>query len=258
LIVTPGRTLRWAFLLSAVAVASALRPLTVPTGTQIVQSMHDKYAGKWFKTLTFVQKTTRQKDGKDTVQTWYESASLPGRLRIDVGNPSEGNGVLYRHDSTYQMTSGSVDKAVAGGNPLLPLLFDVYVVPVSQTIADVQNALKIDLSKVRQSTWDGRPVYIIGADSGNERAPQVWIDTERLVVLRQIFALGSDSSPTYIDGQLKQYRPIGKSWIAPQCEFYIAGKLLQREDYTDIKADVPLSEALFDPAQWKTAPHWLH
>jgi hypothetical protein len=255
---TPGRLLRWASLLSAVAVASALRPLTVPTGTQIVQSMHDKYAGKWFKTLTFVQKTTRQKDGKDTVQTWYESASLPGRLRIDVGNPSEGNGVLYRHDSTYRVTSGSVDKAVAGGNPLLPLLFDVYVVPVSQTLADVQNTLKIDLSKVRQSTWDGRPVYIIGADSGNEHAPQVWIDTERLVVLRQIFAFGSDSSPTYIDGQLKQYRPIGKSWIAPQCEFYIAGKLLQREDYTEIKADVPLSEALFDPAQWKTAPHWLH
>ena len=67
-----------------------------------------------------------------------------------------------------------------------------------------------------------------------------------------------DSNPRYIDAQLKQYRPIGKSWIAPQCEFYIAGTLLQREDYTDIKADVPLSEALFDPAQWKTAPHWLH
>ena len=256
---TPARVMRWASVLSAAVIVSAWRPLTIPTGAEIVRSMHDKYAGKWFKTLTFVQQTTRQtKDGKDTVETWYEAASLPGRLRIDVGKPSEGNGVLYRHDSTNQMTSGSLDKAAAGGNPLLPLLFDVYVVPVNQTIADVQNTLKIDLSKVRQSTWDGRPVYIIGADSGNEHAPQVWIDTERLVVLRQIFAFGSDSSPTYIDGQLKQYRPIGKSWIAPQCEFYIAGKLLQREDYTEIKADVPLSEALFDPAQWKTAPHWLH
>jgi hypothetical protein len=255
---TPARTLRWASLLGAVAVASAWHPLTIPTGAEIVQSMHDKYAGKWFKTLTFVQQTTRQtKDGKDTVQTWYEAASLPGRLRIDVGKPSEGNGVLYRHDSTYQMTAGSLDKAAAGGNPLLPLLFDVYVAPVNQTLADVKNELKIDLSKVTQSTWDGRPVYIIGADSGNDHAPQVWIDTERLVVLRQIFVIG-DSNPRYIDSQLKQYRPIGKSWIAPRCEFYIAGKLLQREDYSEIKADVPLSEALFDPAQWKTAPHWLH
>jgi outer membrane lipoprotein-sorting protein len=255
---TPARVMRWASLLSAVAIASAWRPLSVPTATEIVQSMHDKYAGKWFKTLTFVQKTTRQtKAGKDTVQTWYESASLPGRLRIDVGKPSEGNGVLYTHDSTYQMASGSLKQSVAGGNPLIPLLFDVYVVPVDRTIADVRNTLKIDLSKVSQSTWDGRPVYIVGANAGDEHAPQVWIDTERLVVLRQIFVVG-DTSKTYIDSQFKQYRQIGQSWIAPQCEFFIDGKLLQREEYTDIKADVPLSESLFDPAQWKTAPHWLH
>ena len=176
---TPARVLRWAPILASVAIASAWRPLTIPTGTQIVQSMHDKYAGKWFKTLTFVQKTTRKtKDGRDTIATWYESASLPGRLRIDIGKPSEGNGVLYTHDSTYGIASGVLKQSAAGGNPLIPLLFDVYVVPVDQTLADVRNTLKIDLSKVSQSTWDGRPVYVIGADSGDEHAPQVWIDTE--------------------------------------------------------------------------------
>src|SRR5215472_4351192 len=107
---TPARVVRWASLFGAVAIASAWRPLTaVPTGAEIMQQMHDKYAGKWFKTLTFIQKTTRQKkDGTDTVQTWYESALLPGRLRIDVGLPSEGNGVLYTHDSTYQMVAGTL------------------------------------------------------------------------------------------------------------------------------------------------------
>ena len=208
--------------------------------------------------MTFVQKTTRKtKDGRDTIQTWYESALLPGRLRIDVGDPSEGNGVLYTHDSTYQMAGGSLKQSAKGGNPLIPLLFDVYVVPVDQTLADIRNTLKIDLSKVSQSTYDGRPVYIIGAALGEEQAPQVWIDTERLIVLRQVFVIG-DTALTYVDSQFKQYRPIGNSWIAPECSFYINGKLLQKEQYTDIKADVPLSESLFDPAQWKTAHHWLH
>jgi hypothetical protein len=79
---------------------SALTLLKVPTGAEIIQSMHDRYAGKWFKTLTFVQQTSRKtKAGKDTVETWYESASLPGRLRIDRGSPSAGNGVLYTRDS---------------------------------------------------------------------------------------------------------------------------------------------------------------
>ena len=256
---TPMRSVRWASALTAIALVSAWRPLTAPTGAEIVQQMHDKYAGKWFKTLTFVQQTTRKtKAGKDTVQTWYESASLPGRLRIDIGKPSEGSGVLYTHDSTYQMDKGALKQAVAGGNPLIPLLFDVYVVPVDLTLADMSRTLKIELSKVSESTSDGRPVYIIGADTGNQKAPQVWIDTERLIVVRQVFVVGPDTAPKYIDSQFKQYRPIGQSWIAPECSFFIDGKLLQKEEYSDIKADVPLSPGLFDPAQWKTAPHWLH
>ncbi len=227
---------------------------TAPTGQQIVQSMHDKYAGKWFKTLTFVQTTTRRDStGKDHVTTWYESASLPGRLRIDIGKPSLGRGVLYTHDSTYQIDSGKV-KSDAGGNPLIPMLFDVYVAPVDQTMADLQT-LKVDVSKVAETTWDGRPVYIIGADLGDERAPQLWIDKERLVVLRQIFVV---RDTVFIDSRFKNYRQIGHSWIAPRCEFYRNGKMLQAEDYADIKADVPLSPALFDPAQWTTAPHWAH
>lgn len=255
---TLARSMRWVPLCAAVAIVLAWRPLSAPTSDEIVKQMHDKYAGKWFKTLTFIQKTTRKtKAGKDTVQTWYESALLPGRLRIDQGNPSEGNGVLYTHDSTYQMSKGSLKQAVAGGNPLIPTLFDVYVVPVDRTLADMRQTLKIDMSKVSESTFDGHPVYIIGADAGNEKAPQVWVDKERLVVLRQIFVVG-DTALTYIDSQFKQYRPIGQSWIAPECSFYIDGKLLQQEEYTEIKADVPLSHALFDPAQWKTAPHWLH
>jgi outer membrane lipoprotein-sorting protein len=233
----------------------ALTAHTVPTGSEIVQSMHDKYAGKWFKTLTFVQTTTRPVKTKDSLATWYESALLPGRLRIDVGKPAEGNGVLYTHDSTYRIRAGKLDTATVGGNPLIPVLFDVYVVPVDRTLSDIRETLKIDLSKVSEGTWNNRPVYIVGADPGNEHAAQIWVDKERLVVLRQFFAV-NDS--TFIDAQLKDYRPIGKSWIAPRCEFYLNGKLLQKEDYADIKADVPLSSALFDPAQWTTAPHWVH
>jgi outer membrane lipoprotein-sorting protein len=229
---------------------------TAPTGQQIVQSMHDKYAGKWFKTLTFVQTTTRRDTaGKETVTTWYESAKLPGRLRIDFGKPTEGNGALYTHDSTYRIAKGALKSADAGGNPLIPTLFDVYVVPVSRTVDDLQNTLKIDLSKVNESTWDGRPVYVVGADLGNERTPQLWIDKERLVVLRQIFAA---NDTLFIDSHLKNYQKVGNSWVAPRCEFYINGKLIQSEDYNEIKADVPLSDDLFRPATWSSAPHWAH
>jgi len=61
------------------------------TGAEVFQRMHDAYAGKWYRTLTFVQKTTqRRRDGTDSVSTWYESLrQVDGltQLRIDFGDP---------------------------------------------------------------------------------------------------------------------------------------------------------------------------
>src|SRR5690348_7703532 len=78
---------------------------TPKSGEEVLQRMHDAYAGKWYRTLTFVQKTTRYRgDGTTNVSTWFESLehSAPGatRLRIDIGDPSAGNGMLYTADST--------------------------------------------------------------------------------------------------------------------------------------------------------------
>jgi hypothetical protein len=54
-----------------------------------------------------------------------------------------------------------------------------------------------------------------------------------------------------------KYRREGDAWIAPRVEVYTAGKLVFYEDYSDVKANVPLDEALFDPSKWKTARHWM-
>ena len=44
--------------------------------------MHDAYAGKWYRTLTFVQKTTRYRpDGTTNISTWFESLEHAGAGR---------------------------------------------------------------------------------------------------------------------------------------------------------------------------------
>ena len=78
------------------ATGSAGRGAAAPRdGTALLQRMHDRYAGRWFQTLTFVQKTvSRRPDGTEQVSTWYEAQRGP-RLRIDMGDPSAGNGAHW-------------------------------------------------------------------------------------------------------------------------------------------------------------------
>ena len=69
--------------LVAAAVVSAAAPcLTAQggaaprTGADVVEAMRSAYAGKWYHTLTFTQKTTlRGQDGTEREQTWYETLS---------------------------------------------------------------------------------------------------------------------------------------------------------------------------------------
>src|SRR5690349_10850164 len=85
----------------------ATRAQTPPaTGTDVLTRMRNAYANKWYPTLTFVQKTVLHRpDGQVVEQTWHESVrhtpERGGQLRIDMGELSNGNGVLYTADSVW-------------------------------------------------------------------------------------------------------------------------------------------------------------
>jgi hypothetical protein len=59
-----------------------------------------------------------------------------------------------------------------------------------------------------------------------------------------------------LDVDLGGYEPLAGGWIATRILISVNGALAQEEEYSDWKANVPLSPALFDPATWLTAPHW--
>jgi hypothetical protein len=253
---------RLPLLLAALCALSAesLAQRAPATGLDLLQAMRDAYGGKWYATLTFTQKTTaRAADGSDKISTWYESvrytAAAGSQLRIDIGDPSVGNGVLYTADSLWVVKSGHLSSTRAGGNALLPLIEGVYMQAAARTAAELASTA-VDLTrKVVSGRWRDRAVWIAGASSATDTtSPQFWVDAERKIVVRAIFAPvpGRPLMDMHFDGVV----PVGGGWLATTCTFSAAGVLLQTEEYSDWKANVPLSAALFDVAQWTTAPHW--
>src|SRR6266850_2126429 len=142
--------------------------------------MHERYKGKWYRTVTFVQTTTSLREKK--VETWYEAARIPGMLRIDVAPVDSGKMILFRNDSLYRFDDGQRKAAVPFVHPLMVLGFDVYADPPERTVAKLEG-LKFDLSLIREDTWQGRPVYVVGAAAGDSSTRQFWVDRERLVFL---------------------------------------------------------------------------
>lgn len=215
--------------------------------------MHDRYAGKWYRTLTFVQHNTAYLPG-DSVQhsTWFERASIPGSLRIDFrdgpGFPP-GDGLLFSRDSQFVIQGDSVSQAVAFVHPLMVLGFDVYAQPVERTL-ELLRQIGFDLSTVHEDTWQGRPAWVIGARAGDLHARQFWVDRERLVFVRMLEPARRDTTAT-VETQFNAYRPAGGGWVSPQVLFLTNGERRWLEEYADVQTDVAIAAEVFDVRRWK-------
>jgi len=228
--------------------------LQITTTEQLIQAMQKKYAKKWYKTATFVQKTTNiDKDGNRKIETWYEAMSLPGSLRIDFTPTKDGNGILFTNSQIYVFKNGKIDRNRAFVHPLMVLGFDIYGMPQSQVIEKLKG-LKFDLSVFHEDTWQGRPVYVVGAKAGDNHSAQFWIDQKNLYFVRMLRPAGSDGTQTQ-ETQFNKYKKLGGGWMSPEVIFMVDGKIATIEEYSDLHANVRLPEKLFDPQSFATV-HW--
>jgi hypothetical protein len=226
----------------------------IQTADDMIAAMQKKYANSWYKTATFVQKTTNiDKDGNKKVETWYEAMSLPGSLRIDFTPTKDGNGILFTNSQIYVFKNGKVDTTRPYVHPLMVLGFDIYGSPQADVIEKLKG-LKFDLSIFREDTWQGRPVYVVGAKQGDLHSPQFWIDQKNLYFVRMIRPAGKDGAQTQ-ETQFNKYVKLGRGWMSPEVIFMVDGKVVTTEEYSDLRANVALPEKLFDPNSFATV-HW--
>ena len=219
-------------------------------GAAVLRAMHDRYAKNWYDTLTFKQDSiTHNPDGKDTSEIWYESLMLPGKLRIDVGQLNSPNIRLLANDTYTQIENNEIKASRPFTHMLLVLGFDVYKQPVETTIAQVK-AQGFDLSKLHEDIWEGKPVYVVGADKGDLKAKQFWIEKERLLFVRLLQPDPRDPAKVN-DTRFADYRQFSPGFVAARVDFYVDGKNAFSEVYSDIKVNPKVDPAFFDPRQFK-------
>ena len=178
---------------------------------------------------------------------------LPGKLRIDIEPAANGNGYVLV-DGNVTILQGN---KVVGTRPLVNMLlvlgFGVYTQDPGVAIKVVKGE-GYDLSKLREDSWDGHPLYVVGADKGDLKSRQFWVAKDTPLFVREIEPARGD--PNKLDDiQFMDYRPLGKAWIAARVEVHSDDKLVFSEDYTEIQANAKIGPAVFDPAQFSST-HW--
>jgi hypothetical protein len=249
-------------LLAAAVVGCASRPATpapvdaprVPaapaTGVELLQRMHDRYAGRWFTTLAFLENNTLITiTGAEQKTQWLEHIAVPGRLRIDYLPLAAHSGVLYERGRVHVFDNGRVARTEPGVNALAVLAFDVYAQP-PDTTTRMLDSLGFDLRRMHAATWEGARTWVVGAPAGDTTSSQFWVDADSLLVRRVIVR-----SPTgaTTETRFQRYTDAGGYPIAMELVFLRGGRVYFRQAYADVRVNEVLPAALFDPARWVEA-----
>ena len=134
-------------------------------------------------------------------------------------------------------------QTVRNDDGVIFFLGGLYFMPFRDVLARF-GSLNYDLNKFHTVTWNGMDVYVIGANSAVEKVNQLWIDKERMLVVRFI----KFDSVTKLDVLFEDQVKLKGGWSETKCVVYINDRLIQVERYHDLIVDGPVDKHMYDPA----------
>lgn len=222
----------------------------IQTAGDLVREMHDRYAGKWYSTLRFEQSNTfYTSSGREEKSRWVENLSVPGKLRIDFEPLSSKSGLLILNNRVTTFDNGRRGETRRSIQPILTLTADVYAIPPAVTMRRL-DSLRIDLEKLRTDRLDRKRVYVVGAEKDDLTSNQVWIDAEKLLLVRLIQSTTAGGRTITTDTRVGGYKEIDGFPVATEFMSLRDGKPYFREEYENIRVNAPIPAAMFDPTRW--------
>lgn len=222
---------------------------TCTSGYEIIKAMHAKYADKWYDKFSITQEVTYYLEGKEVEsEIWNELISLPGKVRSNIGNPADGNSEIYLDGTFYIFKNHKLTNTAKQLHGVLLLGFDVYIQSPEITLKLLEND-GYDLNVIHETTWQKQPVYVVGAQSGDNQTRQFWIDKERLLFVKLIVKTPSNN---LIEIQFNKYQPFQQGWMATEVIFLRNGQKYTQEQYQDYQILDYIDPRVFDVENFTT------
>jgi len=228
--------------------------IAVTTSSGLIKAMHDRYDGKYLKTMSFLQNNTAYTaSGQEQKSQWYEHIEIPGKLRIAFLPATQRSGLVQVEDRVATFDNGIRVDFRPSINPLLLLTSDVYVAPVTAIMRGL-DSLNVNGEIVRTDEWEGQPVYVVGAKAGDSTSNQMWVDRNHLRLVRFIQSSKAGERTMVSDIRIQNYKDIQGFEVPTEFLVLRNGRPVWREQYADVKVNEVFPTGTFDQAKWYDIP----
>ena len=226
----------------------------ITSASSLLKAMHDRYDGKYVRTLSFLQNNTSYTPGgQERKSQWYEHLEVPGKLRIAFLPATQKSGLVLVDNRIATFDNGIRVDFRPSINPLLLLTSDVYVAPLAAVARDL-DSLHVDTGIIRSDEWEGQPVYVVGAKAGDTTSNQFWVDKDNLRLVRFVQSAKAGERTIVSDTRVKSYKEIDGFDIPTEFLVIRNGRPVWREEYADVRINEDFPAGTFDQARWNDIP----
>jgi hypothetical protein len=216
--------------------------------------MHDRYAGKYLKTMSFLQNNTAfTTTGQEQKSQWYEHMEIPGKLRIAFLPASQKSGMVQVDNRVASFDNGIRIDFRPSVHPMLLLTADVFVSPVAAIMRGL-DSLSVDHEIIRSDVWEGQPVYVVGAKAGDTTSNQMWVDKDHLRLVRFVQRSKTGDRTVLSDMRVQGYKDIQGFDVPTEFLVLRNGRPVWREVHADIRVNEDFPPGTFDQAKWYDIP----
>lgn len=203
------------------------------SGKDVIDFMYQKYRQAPCKAYSFSQKNTHYRNDSITGKSeWYESVEFPDKFRINFGDKSLGDFVIFKNDSSYRYRNNELKRTNYYVNNLLLLLGGMYYREVPDVIARLEKE-SYNTKVMSIQKWNKQTVYVIGAPAGDLNSNQIWVNKKDWRVVRIIEKMDEGN---YMDMTFDAFQKSCNGYTETKVTFKRNGKIEQVEEYYDIKA----------------------
>jgi hypothetical protein len=220
------------------------------TGLEVIGWMRRAHPSRELRSLSFHIMTTEYTGARQVEREARAYAALPGRLRVDLLPASTRAGYVRNRQRLAVFNRGR-RVAISNRVDLATLLaYDVFAQSIDTTIMWLDSA-NIRYGLLRRDSFDGRPVYVVGAEAGDSTSPQFWVDVQRLRVVRVI---QRDTKNRVADARFGDYTELLDVPVPQRIVLYVDGDLVQEQRIGNLAANPTLPARAFDLAVWRRVP----
>ena len=182
-------------------------------------------------------------------QLQYYAQQYPQGLIVKFDSLQSANGIIFYYDSSYTFQNNNLEFVNFRPLRIWKQAFSIKFEEPRLSL-DKLNKLDIDTTIVSESNFNGREVYIIGAENGRLKKNQFWIDKEKLVTVRIITYL--KERDFLWDVHFEDYFNLNDSWFVGTLKFYENNTLTLVEEHKNLSFIHTLPDSFFSPVNFQS------